>query len=457
MSSSDFKRLNQVTTTPIISQFSETLGGLDTIRAFKSSDNIFLKQIRRKIRLNHKINLGEQLSTRWFATYLDMIVVIFLLIQCLLCVFLRNEFETALLSLSVVYANSLMGMLQWSINSSIEVEKHFTTIERLLFYENALKENAKKIELEGQMESHLNLNMTMEDAQNVEEEQSSDPRSQDVDNKITSEAKEINFDYRPPTKEWPEEGAIFIKNLKMRYRKDLDLVLDGLTVDIPAGSKVGIVGRTGAGKSSLLVALYRLVEPEADSIVEIDGVDCLKLGLKDLRSSLSIIPQEPVLFSGTLRFNLDPFGERSDDEIWSVLKKCELFDFVNSKDEKLDFRVSEGGGNFSAGQKQLICIGRALLKKSKVLGLDEATSSIDKHTDSLIQTLIRKEFESITVLCIAHRLETIIDYDQIMVLSKGKIIEYGPPQTLLENKNGEFYGMVHSADDHQNKNEAERE
>ena len=136
-----------MTTTPIISQFSETLGGLDTIRAFKSTESIFLRDIRRKIRLNHKINLGEQLSTRWFATYLDMIVVTFLLIQCLLCVFLRNYFESALLSLSVVYANSLMGMLQWSIRSSIEVEKNFTTIERLLFYENALKENARKIQV----------------------------------------------------------------------------------------------------------------------------------------------------------------------------------------------------------------------------------------------------------------------------------------------------------------------
>ena len=285
------------------------------------------------------------------------------------------------------------------------------------------------------------------EAQDIGDEQSSDPRSQDVDNKITSEAKEINFEYRPPTAEWPEEGAIFIKDLRMRYREDLDFVLDGLSVDIKPGSKVGIVGRTGAGKSSLLIALYRLVEPSPGSVMEIDGVDCLRLGLKDLRSSLSIIPQEPVLFSGTLRFNLDPFGERSEEEIWSVLRKCELFEFVNSKEEKLDFAVSEGGGNFSAGQKQLVCIGRALLKKSKVLALDEATSSIDKHTDSLIQTLIRKEFESITVLCIAHRLETIIDYDQIMVLSKGRIIEYGPPQELLENKDGEFYGMVHSGDD----------
>ncbi len=225
-------------------------------------------------------------------------------------------------------------------------------------------------------------------------------------------------------------------------------MLNGLSVEIEAGEKVGICGRTGAGKSSLLLALFRLVEPTADSLIEIDGVDCLELGLKDLRTSLSIIPQEPVLFSGSLRFNLDPFGQKTEDEIWDVLRKCELYDFVHSKEEKLEFPVTEGGSNFSAGQKQLICIGRALLKQSKVLALDEATSSIDKHTDSLIQTLIRKEFKNITVLCIAHRLDTIVDYDKIMVLAKGKIVEYDSPQNLLKNENGDFYKMVNS-DEHQ--------
>ena len=397
--------------------------------------------------MNHKVNLGEQLSTRWFATYLDLIVVIFLMIQCVLCLFLRKHFDAALLSLSVVYAHSLMGMLRTAIRMSINVEKNFTTIERLLFYENALKKNAKRIQTEEQLADERDI-----EAQEMEPEPYSngnDPSKETTS--MVSEGKEINFEYRPPSASWPEAGAITIKNLRMRYRADLDFVLNGLTVDIAAGSKVGIVGRTGAGKSSLLMALYRLVEPAVGSVLEIDGVDCLRLGLKDLRCSLSIIPQEPVLFSGTLRFNLDPFGQCSEDEIWSVLKKCELFEFVHSKEEGLDFVVSEGGGNFSAGQKQLICIGRALLKKSTVLALDEATSSIDKHTDSLIQTLIRNEFDRITVLCIAHRLDTIIDYDQIMVLHKGRIAEYGPPQKLLQNKDGVFYGMVNSGKDDRGK------
>ena len=175
-------------------------------------------------------------------------------------------------------------------------------------------------------------------------------------------------------------------------------------------------------------------------------MDCLKLGLKDLRTSLSIIPQDPVLFSGTIRFNLDPFDEHSDHDIWDILRKCELYDFINNKEDKLECAVLEDGSNFSQGQKQLICIGRALLKKSKILLLDEATSSIDKYTDRLIQKLITEQFKDRTVLCIAHRLETIIDYDKIMVLDKGEIIEYDTPQNLLnkdeDDKSAIFKNMV---------------
>ena len=430
MSSSDLKRLVQVTSTPVIAQFTETLNGLDTIRAYKCTEKIFLKDIRKKIRVNHKIVLTEQLGTRWFAQYMDLMMVVFLLFLTILCAYLRDYFETALLSLAIVYGYGMMGMLQWAVRSSVELEKNFTTIERLLFFENALNKNAEK------NKGIINI---INDDDNIED-----------DNMITSEAKEINFSYRPPNESWPNEGKVCIKNLKMRYRKDLDLVLCGLNVNINAGEKIGIVGRTGAGKSSLLLALFRLVEPEIDSVIEIDDINCLNLGLKDLRKSLSIIPQEPVLFSGTLRFNLDPFNEKSDDEIWDILSKCELKDFIDGKKDKLNYKVTEGGSNFSAGQKQLICIGRALLKKSKVLALDEATSSIDKHTDSLIQTLIRKEFNDVTVLCIAHRLDTIIDYDRIMVLSKGKIVEYDTPKNLLdEEKNkknpGLFYQMINSA------------
>ena len=203
-----------------------------------------------------------------------------------------------------------------------------------------------------------------------------------------------------------------------------------------------------------------MVEPEIDSIINIDGINCLRLGLKDLRSNLSIIPQDPVLFSGTLRFNLDPFNEYNDNEVWDILKKCELYNFVSNLNNKLLYIVTEDGSNFSLGQKQLICIGRALLKKSKILLLDEATSSIDKYTDKLIQKLIRKEFKNKTVLCIAHRINTIIDYDKIMVLSNGFVIEYDLPQNILnksdDDKTAIFKTMIKNHD-HDNKDEHEDE
>jgi len=280
------------------------------------------------------------------------------------------------------------------------VEKNFTAIERLLYFED-----------------------------------------------IESESSSINPNYRAP-RSFPQNGDIEIKNLRMKYRENAPMILKGITVNIESAEKVGIVGRTGAGKSSLFKALFRTVEPEQGSVIRIDGIDALSLGLKELRESISIIPQDPVLFSGTIRFNLDPFENHSDDAIWRVLESVELFDFVDKLEGKLEGVVKEDGSNFSQGQKQLICIGRALLKQSRILLLDEATSSIDKYTDQLIQKVIREQFKDRTVLCIAHRLETILDYDRIMVLSDGNIIEFDTPQNLLQKEdddpNAIFKNMVNN-------------
>jgi len=436
-SSSDMKRLGQITHTPILAQFSETLIGLDTIRAYKTTENIFLKSIRQKIRLHHRVSLTENMAVRWFGTYLDVVVVFFLLCITLFATFFRSQFEPALLALAVVYGYAMLGLLQWAIRTSVDLEKAFTAVERLLYYENALLKDTQAVGSDTERNDDVD--------ETVNRQQQDD---------IISEAKEINYQYRPPNKYWPQRGQIVIKNLRMRYRSDLDFVLNNISLTIQSGEKIGVVGRTGAGKSSLLLTLFRLVEPESDSVIEIDGVNCLQLGLKDLRQSLAIIPQEAVIFSGTLRFNLDPFCERSDDEIWNALRKCELYDFVSEKADGLQYMVSEGGGNFSAGQRQLVCIGRAILKKSSVLLLDEATSSIDKHTDNLIQKLIRNEFNDVTVICIAHRLETIIDYDRILVLSKGEIQEFDTPNNLLSKGEASiFYQMVNSSHK-ENKNES---
>ena len=201
------------------------------------------------------------------------------------------------------------------------------------------------------------------------------------------------------------------------------------------------MGRTGAGKSSLSLSLFRLLESNFGEII-IDGMNIKRMGLHDLRQKLTIIPQDPVLFSGSLRMNLDPFEQSTDEQIWDVLEKAHLKSFVEKLDNKLLFECSEGGENLSVGQRQLICLARALLRNSKILLLDEATASIDHNTDEIIQETIRSSFADCTMLTIAHRLNTILDSDRIMVLDKGRIVEFDTPKNLLTNKSSIFYSMA---------------
>jgi len=253
------------------------------------------------------------------------------------------------------------------------------------------------------------------------------------------EADLINYDNRPPIN-WPSEGKVQFENVSMRYRESLPLVLNKLNVTINPREKIGIVGRTGAGKSSLTMVILRLIELSEGKII-IDGVDISEIGLRDLRSKIGLIPQDPNLFSGTLRENLDPLEEYTEDEIWLSLERAHLKKFVEGLPEKLDTLVTEGGNNFSVGQKQLLCLGRTLLKNSQILILDEATASVDNETDLLIQDTIRKEFNDKTVITIAHRLYTIMDCDKIIVMDKGSIAEFDSPSKLLESE-GFFFKLV---------------
>lgn len=254
------------------------------------------------------------------------------------------------------------------------------------------------------------------------------------------EADAIIPDNRP-SEQWPSAGAIKIRNLEMRYRPELPSVLHDLSLDIQGGEKIGVVGRTGAGKSSIMMALFRLVEPTKGTI-EIDGVDVSKIGLFDLRTRLAIIPQDPILFSGTIRTNLDPFGKRTDQELWEVLERSDLKTYVTSCEGGLDSQVSEFGENLSVGQRQLLCLARAMLTHARVIIMDEATASVDVATDVMLQKAIRVDFANSTVLTIAHRLNTVIDYSRVLVLDHGVIKEFDTPANLLRNPDSVFSSMV---------------
>lgn len=246
-------------------------------------------------------------------------------------------------------------------------------------------------------------------------------------------------------KSWPESGEIIFDNVQMRYRESLPLVLSGLTMHVKGGERIGIVGRTGAGKSSIMSTLFRLVELSGGSI-NIDGLDISTIGLHDLRSRLAIIPQDPTLFKGTIRSNLDPFSEHTDLELWSALRQSDLVSEEASLDDKspgrihLDGIVEDEGLNFSLGQRQLMALARALVRGSQIIVCDEATSSVDMETDEKIQRTIMTGFKGKTLLCIAHRLRTIINYDRICVMDQGKIAELDTPYTLYQ-RGGIFRGM----------------
>jgi len=249
--------------------------------------------------------------------------------------------------------------------------------------------------------------------------------------------------------QWPTEGRIEFCDVTMRYREDLPRVLNGISFTIPGGTSLGVVGRTGAGKSSLLQAIFRMCPFEGGSI-RIDGVDISSLGLHSMRRRLAIIPQDPIGFTGTLRFNLDPFQECRDEDLWQKLASVHLEDFIKSKNEGLDFHLTAGGENLSVGQRQLVCAARAFLRGCQILILDEATASVDFHTDALIQEVLQCEVATnkLTTVTIAHRINTILGSDNVLVMESGKNAEFGPTKRLAKDPKSKFYTFLHAADNH---------
>ncbi|KAM0335769.1 hypothetical protein ACHAQA_000819 [Verticillium albo-atrum] len=397
-SAREVKRFESVLRSTVFAKFSEGLTGVASIRAY-GLKNHFIADIRNAI---DEMNAAYYLTfsnQRWLSMRLDLIGNLLVLTVGILVVTSRFSVSPSIGGLVLSYILGVVQMIQFTVRQLAEVENGMNAVERLQYYGTQLEE----------------------------------------------EAPLHTIEVRPS---WPEKGEIVFDNVEMRYRAQLPLVLQGLSIHVAGGERVGIVGRTGAGKSSIMSTLFRLVELSGGHIT-IDGIDISTVGLHDLRSRLAIIPQDPTLFRGTVRSNLDPFHEHTDLELWSALRQADLVpadarpDEPRTKDSPrvhLDMVVEEDGLNFSLGQRQLMALARALVRGARIIVCDEATSSVDMETDDKIQNTIATGFRGRTLLCIAHRLRTIIGYDRICVMDAGRIAELGTPLELWQ-RDGIFRSM----------------
>uniref|UniRef100_A0A672S3A0 Cystic fibrosis transmembrane conductance regulator n=1 Tax=Sinocyclocheilus grahami TaxID=75366 RepID=A0A672S3A0_SINGR len=361
--SRDVKRIESTTRSPVFSHLSSSLQGLWTIRAFKAEER-FQQTFDAHQDLHSEAWFLFLTTSRWFAVRLDGMCSVFVTITAFGCLLLKDSMKAGDVGLALSYAVTLMGMFQWGVRQSAEVENLMTSVERVVEY--------TELESEAPWETQ-----------------------------------------KRPSPDWPNRGLITFDRVNFSYSSDGPVILKNISAMFRPREKVGIVGRTGAGKSSLISALFRLTEPEGKILV--DGVLTSEIGLHDLRQKMSIIPQDPVLFTGTMRKNLDPFSQHSDHDLWNSLKEVQLKAAVEELPAKLETELAESGSNFSVGQRQLVCLARAILRKNRILIIDEATANVDPRTDELIQKTIRAKFKECTVLTIAHRLNTIIDSDRILV------------------------------------------
>ncbi|XP_031488067.1 ABC transporter C family member 8 [Nymphaea colorata] len=391
-SSRELIRINGTTKAPVMNYAAETTFGAVTIRAFFEMER-FIKKNLQLIDRDAKLFFYTNGAMEWVLLRVEALQNAIVFAATLLLVVLPSGTVTAeLAGLSLSYALAITGTQSFATRWCSNLANYIISVERIKQFMN-----------------------------------------------LPTEAPYIVDDNRPPST-WPENGKIELQDLKIRYRPNAPLVLKGITCSLEAGHRIGVVGRTGSGKTTLISALLRLVEPVGGRIL-IDGLDICSMGLWDLRSKLSIIPQEPTLFRGTVRSNLDPLGLYSDLEIWEALRKCQLFTTIRSLPHQLDTSVRDEGENWSAGQRQLFCLGRVLLKRNKILVLDEATASIDSATDAILQRVIRQEFSDCTVITVAHRVPTVTDSDMVMVLSFGELLEYDKPEKLMET-NSSFAKLV---------------
>nr|APD26503.1 ATP-binding cassette transporter subfamily C member 10 protein [Brachionus koreanus] len=393
--SRELKRLSSVSLSPLYTHFHETIRGIVTIRAFRKVKK-FCKQNEEYLNKFIQATYNSQAASQWLSFRLQMISVVMITMVGLIAV-VQHIYGTAnasLIGLALSYILSVTGLLNGLIGSFSETEKEMVSVERAYQFKNLESENWHGIE--------------------------------------------------QVTEAWPENGQIEFQNVNLRYTGESQLALNNVSFFVYPGEKIGICGRTGSGKSSLLMAIFRACEIESGKIA-IDNKNIQSINLNDLRKTMSIIPQDPFLFESTLRENLDPLGTKNDDEIWSMFLETGLDKKLNKNRDILNMIIEERGKNLSSGEKQLICIVRAILANRKIICIDEATAQVDFETDSLIQNAIRTKFKNTTVLTIAHRIQTIFDYDRILVMDNGNIAEFDTVQNLINNKNSLFYSLVNES------------
>ena len=429
--SRQLKRIAGTTRSPIYRRLEEYMRGINVVRSLQQENKLAVP-FQHAIDLNVNSEFMFEISSRWLGVRLDSLSALNNGVLAAVAFFLAESLDAGLVGVALVQSLQLSGVLQYSIRQACEVESLMTSVERVSSYSKVPTE--------------------------------------DVANKNDKNERKTN---NVPPPGWPTEGNIRVENLCLRYRHNLPLALDNVNCTVSSGQVLGICGRTGSGKSSFMTSFFRLVEPEPCSCVEIDGINIFTLPLKQLRRSLTVITQMPVLLGGTIRSNIDPFCEHNDRAILECLLKCQLIRRLRSKDRTrtrkdlphlgngskevdvadscsdhhdlgiLAIEVHEGGTNFSAGERQLICVARALLARPKLLLLDEASSNIDPETDVILQATLRgPEFRHATKLVVAHRINTIIDADMILVLDQGKVVEFASPKKLLENPTSHFSKLV---------------
>ncbi|XP_063987781.1 ATP-binding cassette sub-family C member 5-like isoform X1 [Diachasmimorpha longicaudata] len=394
----DIQRVESASRAPILSHATATLQGLDTIHAFEKEGE-FIEGFYQRVDANGASNLLNNIAMRWSTIRFDALTVTAYASTGLTMILFRNQVSPAMAGLALSFCGQMTGFIQYTIRTMYQTELKFISVERIGSYLHSLRnedDNTKRVAV----------------------------------NEGFTNSCDIELD-----------------NIELRYRSDLPPVLQGVSFSIQAGEKVGIAGRTGSGKSSIIAALFRIVELSGGCI-KIGGVDISTVQLHELRSRLSIIPQDPIIFSGTIRFNLDPFKSKSDEELWGALESTKLKDKILSMPGQLGASVDSGGTNLSMGERQLLCLARAILRRNKILILDEATACVDPGTEAIVQKTIQQEFSDCTILTIAHRLQTILTCDRILVIEAGKIVEMGSPDELLNNSNSVFSNMLKTAKKH---------